>query len=77
MLHIKFGLIDRVVSEEKMFEYYGDIHVYCPGVGVYEPLGFMFFSSFFFFVFFCLFVFFSESLVFSPAVHFLQDFHFK
>ena len=22
-----------------MFEYYGDIHVYCPGVGVYEPLG--------------------------------------
>ena len=22
-----------------MFEYYGDIHVYCPGVGAYEPLG--------------------------------------
>ena len=22
-----------------MFEYYGDIHVYSPGVGAYEPLG--------------------------------------
>ena len=21
-----------------MFEYYGDIHVYCPGVAAYEPL---------------------------------------
>ena len=26
-----------------MFEYYGDIHVYCPGVGAYEPLGSIFF----------------------------------
>ena len=22
-----------------MFEYYGNIHVYCPGVGADEPLG--------------------------------------
>ena len=26
-----------------MFEYYGNIHVYCPGVGAYEPLGSIFF----------------------------------
>ena len=25
------ALIGQVVSEEKMFEYYGNIHVYCPG----------------------------------------------
>ena len=29
--------------EEKMFEYYGNIHVYCPGVWAYEPLGPFFF----------------------------------
>ena len=45
-----------------MFEYYGNIHVYCPGVGADEPLG----SNFF-----------SESLIFSPTAHFLQDFYFK
>ena len=44
-----------------MFEYYGDIHFYCPGVGAYEPLGPIF----------------SDSLIFSPIAHFLQDFHFK
>ena len=38
MLHINFALIGQAVSEEKMFEYYGDIHVYCPGVGAEEPL---------------------------------------
>ena len=27
-----------------MFEYYRDIHVYCPGVGAYEPLGVHFFQ---------------------------------
>ena len=43
MLHIKLALIGQVVSEEKMFEYYGNIHVYCPGVGAYEPLGPFFF----------------------------------
>ena len=32
-------------SEEKMFEYYGDIHVYCPGVGAHEPLGSNFFKN--------------------------------
>ena len=41
-----------------MFEYYGNIHVYCPGVGAYEPLG----SNFF-----------SESLIFSPTAHTLND----
>ena len=45
-----------------MFEYYGNIHVYCPGVGADEPLG----SNFF-----------SESLIFSPTAHFLKDFHLK
>ena len=44
-----------------MFEYYGNIHVYCPGVGAYEPLGPLF----------------SESLIFSHTTHFLQDFHLK
>ena len=62
MLHIKnLALIGQVVSEEKMFEYYGDIYVYCPGVGHMSPWG----------------PFFSESLIFSPTAHFLQDFHFK
>ena len=60
-----------LVSEEKKFEYYGIIHVYCPRVGAYEPLGpFVFFFFFFFF-------FFSESLIFNPYAHFLQDFHLK
>ena len=45
-----------------MFEYHGNIHVYCPGVGAYEPLGAFFFS---------------ESLILSPTTHFLQDFHLK
>ena len=52
------ALVGQMVSEEKTFEYYGDIHVYCPGVGAHEPLG----SNFF-----------SESLIFSPTAHFLQD----
>ena len=38
-----------------MFEYYGNIHVYCPRVGADEPLGSIFFS---------------ESLLFSPTAHF-------
>ena len=45
-----------------MFEYYGNIHVYCPGLGAYEPLGPIVFS---------------ESLIFSPTAHFLQDGHIK
>ena len=45
-----------------MFEYYGNFHVYCPGVGTDEPLG----SN-------C----FSESLIFGPTANFLQDLHFK
>ena len=56
------ALIGQAVSEEIMFEYYGNVHVYCPGVGAYESLG----SNFF-----------SESLLFSPSANFLQDSHFK
>ena len=63
MLHIKFGFDwPSGFQEEKMFEYYGSIHVFCRGVGAHEPLG----SNFF-----------SESLIFSPTSHFLQDFHFR
>ena len=32
------ALIGQAVSEKKMFEYYDNIHVYCPGVGADEPL---------------------------------------
>ena len=39
-----------------MFDYYGNIHVYCPGVGAYEPPGVKSFS---------------ESLIFSHVAHFL------
>ena len=39
------ALIGHAVSEEKMFKYYGNIHVYCPGVGPYEPLGSTFFQN--------------------------------
>ena len=45
-----------------MFAYYGNIHVYCPVLGAYEPLGPIVFS---------------ESLIFSPTAHFLQDGHIK
>ena len=58
------ALIGQVISEEKRFEYNGNIHVYCRGVGAHEPLPL---GS----------IFFSESLIFSPTSHFLQDFHFK
>ena len=37
-----------------MLEYYGIIHVYCPGVGTDEPLGPIFFK---------------ELLIFSPTTH--------
>ena len=39
MLHISFGFdtIGKTVSEEKMFEYYGNKH--CPEKGVNDPLG--------------------------------------
>ena len=44
-----------------MFEYYGNIHVYCPEVGADEPLGYNLFS---------------ESLIFSLSAHFMQNFPF-
>ena len=62
MLHIKIGFDWPSGFRGEMFEYYGNIHVYCTGVGAYELLGTNFFS---------------ESLIFSPTAHFLQDFHFK
>ena len=39
MLHIKFGFDWPAVSEEKMFQYYGHIHVYSPEAGADNPLG--------------------------------------
>ena len=39
------ALIGQAVSEEKTFEYYGNIHVYCRGVGAHEPLGSNFFQN--------------------------------
>ena len=39
------ALIGHVVSEEKMFEYYGNIHAYWPRVGAYELLGPFFFQN--------------------------------
>ena len=39
MLHMKFALIGLAVSEKKMFEYYGHIHVYSPGTGADNPPG--------------------------------------
>ena len=39
MVHIKSGL----VSEEMMFDYDGNVQVYCPGVGADEPLESKFF----------------------------------
>ena len=38
MLHIKFGFDWPAVLKEKVFEYYGNMHAYCPGVGADEPL---------------------------------------
>ena len=37
------ALIGPAVSEMKIFQYYGDINVYCPGVGSGQPLGSIFF----------------------------------
>ena len=42
MLHIKFGfdnLIRQAVLEKTMFEYFGHIHVYSPGLGTDIRLG--------------------------------------
>ena len=33
------ALIDQVVSEEKLFENNGCVHVYSPGTGADSPLG--------------------------------------
>ena len=40
---MKLALIGRVVSEEKMFENNGYVHVYSPGEGADNPLGSNFF----------------------------------
>ena len=39
MLHIKFDLNGQAVSEKKIFEFYGHIHVYSPGERADNPLG--------------------------------------
>ena len=39
MLHIKFGFDWPISFREKMFEYYGHIHVYSPGAEADNPLG--------------------------------------
>ena len=44
MLHIKFGFVWPSGFRGEDIEYYGNIHVYCPGVGEYEHLGQIFFS---------------------------------
>ena len=38
MLHKSLALIGQAVSE-KLFQYYGHIHVYSPGAGADNPLG--------------------------------------
>ena len=50
--------IGQAVSDEKIFEHYGHLHVLCPEVGADEPMGSIFFP---------------ESLIFSPTAHFLQE----
>ena len=39
MLHMTFGFDWRNGSEKKIFEYYGNIYVYCPGVRADVHLG--------------------------------------
>ena len=41
---MKLALIGQAVSE-MIFEQYGSIHVYCPGVGADLPLGSIFFQN--------------------------------
>ena len=36
---MKLALIGQAVSGEKMFHYYGNIHVYSPGAGADNPPG--------------------------------------
>ena len=37
------GFLSYQVFSEETFEYYGNIHVYCPGVGAYKLMGAIFF----------------------------------
>ena len=41
---MKFGLIGQAVSEEKMFENNGHMHVLSPGAGADNSLGYFFVS---------------------------------
>ena len=45
MPHKNLALIGQAVSEAMMFEYYCNVHVYCPGLGADEPLGSDLFSE--------------------------------
>ena len=44
-LHMKMALFDQAVSEKKMFENNGYIHVYSPRTGADNPQRSMFFSN--------------------------------
>ena len=44
-LPINLSLIGRAVLEKMYFKYYGNLHVYCPGVGADPHLGPKFFSE--------------------------------
>ena len=45
MLHMKFGFDWPSGFKEKICEYYGNIHVYCPGTRADMPLGSIFSES--------------------------------
>ena len=45
MLHIKFGF-DWPAVLEKMFEYFGHIHVYSPGAGTDNPVGLKYYHKY-------------------------------
>ena len=45
MLHINLALIGEAVSEKKLFEYYGHIHVYSLEAVVDNPLGINFYIN--------------------------------
>ena len=62
MLRIRFGSDWPSRFRDKMFEYYGHIHVYSPGAGADKPLGTNCFH---------------KHKIFCPFAHFLQILPFK
>ena len=45
MLHINLAFIGKAVSEKRMFAYYSNIHVDCPGMGTDQYLGIKHFKN--------------------------------